>query len=158
MVSDRQFGKWLRGKEDEHLEFKEAKRNFQFEKLVKYCAALANEGGGSIVLGVTDKRPRKVVGTSTFQNLERTKAGLIQRLYLRINASEFQHENNRVLIFSVPARPIGTPIAVKGAYWMRAGEELVPMTQDIPLLESGTAIPAAAGWTARPARNSCIAT
>ncbi len=28
---------WLQGKEDEHLEFKEAKNRFDFEKLVKYC-------------------------------------------------------------------------------------------------------------------------
>ena len=43
--------KWLQrllsSKENEHLEFKEAKNRFDFEELVKYCAALANEGGGS---------------------------------------------------------------------------------------------------------------
>ena len=56
-VSDQQLQKWLNAKENEHLEFKEAKNHFDFEKLVKYCAALANEGGGSIILGVTDSRP-----------------------------------------------------------------------------------------------------
>lgn len=76
-VTDRQIDEWLRGKEDEHLEFKEAKNNFHFDKLVKYCAALANEGGGSIVLGVTDKLPRQVVGSQVFTDLERAKAGLI---------------------------------------------------------------------------------
>jgi predicted HTH transcriptional regulator len=45
--------------EDEHLEFKEAKHNFHFDKLVKYCAAFANEGGGKMVLGVADAKPRK---------------------------------------------------------------------------------------------------
>lgn len=50
--------------EGEHIEFKEAKRRFDFEELVNYCVALANEGGGRIVLGVTDKLPRKVVGTA----------------------------------------------------------------------------------------------
>jgi Putative DNA-binding domain len=63
--SEQQIDEWLDAKEDEHLEFKEAKSNFHFEKLVKYCAALANEGGGYILLGVTDKRPRQVVGTYT---------------------------------------------------------------------------------------------
>ncbi len=41
-----QLPHWMAGKEDEHLEFKEAKNNFHFEKLVDYCVALANEGGG----------------------------------------------------------------------------------------------------------------
>lgn len=73
-VSDQQLKAWLAAKENEHLEFKEAKNNFHFEKLVKYCAALANEGGGSIILGVTDKLPRKVVGSNAFTDLARTKA------------------------------------------------------------------------------------
>ena len=122
---------WLQAKENEHLEFKEAKQNFHFEKLVKYCAALANEGGGFIVLGVTDKQPRRVVGTTSFQNVERAKAGLVEKLRLRIDAQEIQHPDGRVLVFTAPARPIGTPIAVDGAYWMRAGEDLVAMTPDM---------------------------
>jgi len=129
--TDRQFDEWLRGKEDEHLEFKEAKTRYDFERLVKYCAALANEGGGSIVLGVTDKLPRTVVGTSAFGGLERTKAGLIERLRLRISASEFEHDGKRVVVFTAPSRPIGVPVAVNGAYWMRAGEDLVAMTPDM---------------------------
>ena len=45
---------------------------------MKYCVALANEGGGKVILGVTDKRPRAVVGSQAFPDLERTKAGLIK--------------------------------------------------------------------------------
>ncbi len=44
--SAEQLQHWMDAKEDEHLEFKEAKNNFHFEKLVDYCVALANEGGG----------------------------------------------------------------------------------------------------------------
>ena len=36
---------WMGGKEDEHLEFKEAKNGLHYELLVKYCVARANEGG-----------------------------------------------------------------------------------------------------------------
>jgi ATP-dependent DNA helicase RecG len=126
--SVRHLQELLAAKENEHLEFKEAKANFHFDKLVKYCAALANEGGGSIILGVSDKRPRRVVGSQVFGELERTKAGLIDRLRLRIEAEEVNHPNGRVLIFTAPSRPIGVPIAVEGAYWMRAGEDLAPMT------------------------------
>jgi len=130
-ISSQQLQEWLNAREDEHLEFKEAKNNYHFEKLVKYCAALANEGGGSIVLGVTDSRPREVVGSGAFADIERTKAGLIEKLRLRIDADEIMHPDGRVLIFTAPARPIGVPIAVDGAYWMRAGQELAPMTPDM---------------------------
>ncbi len=121
----------LRDREDEHLEFKAAHNNFHFDKLLKYCAALANEGGGSIVLGVTDSDPRRIVGSQAFLDLERTKAGLIERLRLRIDCTELLEPQGRVLVFTAPPHPIGVPIAVDGAYWMRAGEDLVPMTPDM---------------------------
>jgi ATP-dependent DNA helicase RecG len=130
-VSVEKLQKWLDAKEDEHLEFKEAKTNFHFGTLVNYCIALANEGGGKIILGVTDKVPRTVVGSQAFQDLERTKAGLIERLRLRVDVEEIRHPDGRVLVFQVPSRPIGMPIQYEGAYWMRGGQDLVPMTPDV---------------------------
>jgi ATP-dependent DNA helicase RecG len=126
-----QFNALLAAPEDGHLEFKEAKNRYDFEELVKYCVALANEGGGQMILGVTDMRPRRVVGSQAFTDLERTKQGLIERLHLRIEAQEFKHPNGRVLIFHAPARPIGMPIQYGGAYWMRAGSSLATMTPDM---------------------------
>lgn len=126
-----QLQAWMNAKEDEHLEFKEEKNNFHFETLVKYCVALANEGGGKMILGVTDQLPRTVVGSQAFPDLERTKAGLIQRLQLRVDVEEIQHPDGRVLVFQVPSRPIGMPIQYEGAYWMRGGQDLIPMTPDL---------------------------
>ncbi len=75
-----QLKRWMAERENEHLEFKEAKNRYDFEELVKYCAALANEGGGHFILGVTDRAPRKVVGSGAFENLEQTKAGITDRI------------------------------------------------------------------------------
>jgi ATP-dependent DNA helicase RecG len=121
---------WMAAREDEHLEFKEAKNNFHFEKLVQYCCALANEQGGQMILGVTDRKPRRVVGTAAFENLERTKAGLTERLHLRIDTQEIAHPDGRVIVFHVPSRPIGMPVQFQGTFWMRSGEDLVGMTPD----------------------------
>ncbi len=125
-----EFEKMLDSKEGEQCEFKEAKNRYDFETLVKYCTALANEGGGDFVLGVTDKRPRHVVGTRAFRQPERTRAGLIQHLHLNIDFSVLDHPDGRVLIFHVPSRPLGTAIKYKGIYWQRQGDSLVPMTED----------------------------
>ena len=131
-VTITQLEKWLDiPSEDEHLEFKEAKNRFDFEKLVGDCVALANEGGGHMVFGVTDKPPRQIVGTAAFENLERTKAGLLERLHLRIFVEEILHSQGQVLVFEIPSRPIGMPVQYKGTYWMRGGEDLVPMTPDM---------------------------
>ena len=116
--------------EGERLEFKEAKSNFHFETLAKYCAALANEGGGKIILGVTDRRPRRVVGSTAFEEPGRTVAGLINRLGIQVMSEEIQHPNGRVLVFHVPTRPVGVPIQYDGVFWSRAGDELRPLSQD----------------------------
>jgi ATP-dependent DNA helicase RecG len=130
-MTPQQLSVWLLAQEDEHLEFKEARNRFDFEELVKYCCALANEGGGRILFGVTDRRPRKIVGSTAFRDLQQTKMGLIERLRLRVDVSEVEQPEGRVLVFEVPSRPLGVPIQYKGAYWMRGGESLVPMTPDM---------------------------
>lgn len=131
MTTIEQFNAWLDAPEGNHLEFKEAKNRFDFEELVKYCAALSNEGGGKIILGVTDRKPRHIVGSHAFADLERTKKGLIDRLRLRFDGEELHLSQGRVLIFHAPSRPIGMPIQYQGAYWMRAGGSLARMTPDM---------------------------
>ena len=116
--------------EGENLEFKEARHSYQFDKLLKYCAAIANEGGGRVILGITDKRPRQVTGTQAFSQQERTRSGLGEKLRLRVDVDEIRHPEGRVLVFTVPQRPVGVPIQVDGAYWMRRGDSLVPMTEE----------------------------
>jgi ATP-dependent DNA helicase RecG len=63
-----------------------------------------------IIFGVTDRAPRQVVGSQAFLNLEQTKLDLLAQLHLRIDAEVVAHPDGRVIVFSVPSRPIGTPI------------------------------------------------
>ena len=122
-----EFQHWLDAPEGDKLEFKTASNNFHFEKLVEYCVALANEGGGEIVLGVTDKRPRTVVGTAAFAEPGRTEAGLHQRLGHRIPVKKYLHAGKRVLIIHVPSRLPGTAWSINGKYLKRAGDDLTGM-------------------------------
>ncbi|RLJ37841.1 ATP-binding protein [Acidovorax sp. 106] len=122
-----QLEQWLLEPEGHRLEFKEAKQNYHFDTLVKYCVALANEGGGTMVLGVTDKRPRRVVGTLAFDEPGRTEAGLHQRLGHRIPVEELRLPEGRVLVVHVPSRLPGTAWNVDGSYFKRAGDDLAPL-------------------------------
>ncbi len=135
MITFENLEKWLNAPaETERLEFKEAKQQFDTTKLFRYCVALANEGGGYLVLGVTDKPPRRVVGSQAFPSptsLNEIKARIVEKLRFRVDATELQHPNGRVLVFEVPTRPVGLPLAFDGAYLMRAGEDLVAMTPDV---------------------------
>ena len=75
----------LNAPEGDHFEFKEAKNRYDFEEAAKYCCALANCGGGKLVLGISDKRPRKVVGSKAFEQPERTCKGLMDKLRVRVD-------------------------------------------------------------------------
>ncbi|MFT4929445.1 MAG: ATP-dependent DNA helicase RecG [Phenylobacterium sp.] len=116
--------------ESQKLEFKEAKKQFDNKKLYKYCVALANEGGGHLLLGIADKLPRNIVGSQAFGNIIDMAAKLFKAVGFRVDIEEVLHLDGRVVVFSIPSRPKGTAYHYEGAYLMRSGEELVAMSED----------------------------
>ncbi len=125
-----QLDAWLNTAENEQIEFKTAASGYDFDELVKYCVALANEHGGRLILGVNDARPRQVVGTSAFGDLEVLKHRLFQVRRERIEIEEVFHSGRRVLVFHVAQRPLGDPQQYKGVHWMRVGGSTCVMTND----------------------------
>ena len=117
-------------REHERLEFKQASQQFDMKELFRYCVALGNEGGGKLLLGITDKVPRNVVGTSAFPNLDKVKSQIFNKLKICVEVEEVLHLDGRVLIFTVPSRPVGTAFRHEGAYLMRVGDSVHPMTED----------------------------
>ncbi len=130
LTSLQELQRWMDGREDEHVEFKKAERSYDHDNLLRYCVALANEGGGVLVLGVTDKKPRQVVGSHAFLDLVGKQKQILDTLHIRVDAEEMQHPDGRVVVFRVPSRPLGTPWAHQGQYLMRSGESLVAMTPE----------------------------
>jgi len=116
--------------EHQRLEFKEAKNQLDSQKLFRYCVAIANEGGGQLVLGIKNAHPRDVVGTSAFQDPIGTAERIFNAVGFRVDVEEVAHPDGRVVVFRIPSRPKGTAYNLDGAYLMRSGEELVPMSED----------------------------
>lgn len=123
--------------ENELLEFKEAKNNYDFDKLGKYFSALSNEANLSnvseawLIFGIDDKR--KIVGTqfrSNYADLQSLKAEVANHTTNRItfiDIHEVMTNLGRVIMFQIPPAPNGLPIAWKGHYYGRDGEELQPL-------------------------------
>lgn len=116
--------------EHQRLEFKEAKHQFDTRRLSEYCVALANEGGGVLLLGIADKPPRAVVGTQAFADPVSAAEKLFESVGFRVDIEPVAHPDGRVLVFHIPSRPRGTAYHLDGKYLMRAGEALVPMSED----------------------------
>lgn len=135
--------KCLKEAEDK-VEFKEAKTNFNFDGgkrtdqknrrkcYLGYIVALANEGGGMLVFGMTNNIPHKVVGT----NFAKGKVGKLEdkvyeRIGIRVHCKEhFDETGLRVLVTEIPSRPLGKMLKFEGVPLMRTGDSLRNMSDD----------------------------
>lgn len=117
-------------KETRHLEFKEAKKQFDNDTLYDYCVAIANEGGGHLLLGIKNAPPRDVVGTAAISDPSKMESKIFSHIHFRVEIQEVQHPNGRVVVCRIPSRPKGTAFHRDGRYLMRCDEELLPMSED----------------------------
>lgn len=138
------IGKLKQLNESEHkVEFKEARYNFpwnggghkeQKERrkcFLGYVVALANEGGGRLVLGMADKPPHDVKGT----DFGKDKVGALEdetynRLGIRVRMEELYENGLRVLVVHIPGRPVGKMLKFEGVPLMRVGESLRNMNDE----------------------------
>ncbi len=131
MYDSMRIDELLEAKEGEQIQFKEAKNRFPFNEAARCCCALANCGGGRLVFGITDKRPRSVVGSNAFDQPERTRMGLIDKLKIMIDFHVCIDQGKRILIFDVAGRPLGLPVQYEGVAWWYEGDSLIPMPEEI---------------------------
>lgn len=129
-----QLSELLDSNEDEVVEFKEAKTQYDFKKLCKYFSALSNEANlkakkyAWLVLGVNDDK--HVIGTQAYpesSHLDKLKKDVADRMTGRVTFTdiyEVSHPNGRVLMFQIPPAPQGMPIASDGHYYGRDGSSL----------------------------------
>lgn len=106
--------------------------------IIGYITALCNEQGGTLVIGMEDKYPHKVVGTKQNENsIGELEAHIYRDTGIRPLVYELYEDEaakqGRVLVIEVPARPIGTVFKFEDVPLMRVGEELKPMSDEVYL-------------------------
>jgi ATP-dependent DNA helicase RecG len=127
--------------ENEVVEFKNVGDSYSTSDIGKYFSALTNEANlrnverAWLVFGV-DNASRQIVGSDYRQNHER-----LHSLKMQVAADtepsitfrdihELQTSQGRVVLFEIPAAPMGMPIGWKGHYFSRAGESLTSLGLD----------------------------
>ena len=116
--------------EGEVLEFKEAKANFDSRDRSDYCAAIANMGGGKLLLGVTNDR--RIIGTTVYEGtINKIPHEVFHALGINVRVEEVMHPDGRVVIFDIPPRQKGRPVSSNGHYRypIRHGESLAEMPE-----------------------------
>lgn len=132
--------------ENEIVEFKEAKGEYNLDKLGSYFSAISNEANfrnrqyGWIVLGISEKKAKYPVGTA----YKKGKPELLEKLKFEVGRNvtdnmsfidivelnpAYEGNTYRVLMFKVPAAIAGIPTAWKNKYFGRDGDSLVPLPQ-----------------------------
>src|SRR3990172_10450019 len=131
MYTPEDINDMLQNTESAVLEFKESRTNFSNKDRSDYCAAIANMGGGKLLLGISNDK--KVVGTSVYQGtINRVPQQIYQDIGITVVIEEVQHPNGRVVIFDIPPRPVGQRVRSNGnyVYPIRRGESLGEMDDD----------------------------
>jgi ATP-dependent DNA helicase RecG len=127
----------LRESEDK-VEFKEAKTQFSYnsgrKSVLGYVSALANEGGGYLVLGIKEAKPHEVCGSEAFEDKEgKLEQDIYRDLKIRIKTETLFDNGKRILIIKIPSRPVGKALYFDDVPLMRVGESLTRMSDEMYL-------------------------
>ena len=133
----------LRESEDK-VEFKRAKNNFPWNGgshteqkdrrkcYLGYIVSLSNEGGGYLALGLEDALPHNVVGSNFADGkIGSLEDAVYQHLGIRVHIEElFDDKGLRVVLTTIPSRPVGRMHKFEGVPLMRSGDSLRNMTDE----------------------------
>jgi tetratricopeptide (TPR) repeat protein len=116
--------------EGENIEFKQ--RLLQYKDLAEYAVGIGNAGGGLLVMGVSDKKPRKLVGIPDLKQDDLKKLQLSVHNSTTIHVSPQlvkTHDGVYLLAIRIPGRPRGHVFCTQdGKYLIRVGESLVGLS------------------------------
>jgi len=124
--------------ETEWVEFKET--SVDFELIGKYVSGLSNEANlngkpnGWLIFGVTDKYPRKIVGSKyceTPPGLDKLKRNISQHTNHGLTFEAIHvvlTPEGRVVMFQIPPATRGIPTEWKGRIYGRVHDSLEPLT------------------------------
>ena len=102
--------------------------------ILGYVTALCNEGGGYLVIGMTDNYPHEVVGTQqNLNSIGELESKIYTDIGIRPSIYELYEDSKRVLVIDVPCRPAGKVFKFEDVALMRVGEELKPMSDEFYL-------------------------
>jgi ATP-dependent DNA helicase RecG len=102
--------------------------------ILGYVTALCNEGGGYLVIGMSDNYPHEVIGTKqSLDSIGELESKIYTDTSIRPVIYELYESLKRVLVIEVPSRPAGKVFKYEDVALMRVGEELKPMSDEVYL-------------------------
>jgi Putative DNA-binding domain len=119
----------IKNEEGESLEFKAGLLGR--DQIGEYAVAIGNEGGGTLVLGITNSKPRQIRGVpiQSADDLQQIRRSVLDKTGIRIELQMISVDGFTVLCIQIPSRLPGNVFHTKdGKYLMRSGEDLRGMS------------------------------
>jgi Putative DNA-binding domain len=130
MITESQLRALMQNEEGQHLEFKQSLRDWK--EIGEYAVGIGNEGGGWLLMGITNSKPRRIVGirTPTTDELQQIKRSVWDSMNIRIETHVVTTSDGTVLAVKIPSRLPGQLFQTRdGKFLMRVGEDLRGMSQ-----------------------------
>jgi len=128
-VNEQELRQLMAAVESESVEFKPGMLNRG--DIAEYAVGIGNAGGGWLILGVSDRMPRKILPLTLPQDEDRARIreSVADATQIRIEIETVATLDGAVLAIRIPARPRGVPFHTQtGKYLIRLGEGLRGMT------------------------------
>jgi len=98
-----------------------------------YSVGIGNQGGGWLIVGITDKPPRQICGVAQQSpaDLQRLRDSIFDQTSIRAEPQLLSTSDGDVLVIAIPGRRQGQVLCTKsGKYLTRSGSSLRGMTPD----------------------------
>ena len=128
-MGEAEFRRLLPRREVEGLEFKG--ELLQRKEITDYAVGIGNAGGGWLILGVTNKPPRRITGIPepSPEDLQKIRDSVLDAAGIVVELTPLRLREGVVLAVRIPSRPKGQLFYTRtGKYLIRIGEELRGMT------------------------------
>lgn len=128
-MNEQELRQLMAASESESVEFKPGISSRS--DIAEYAVGIGNAGGGWLILGVSDRMPRRVLPLPLLQDedLARIRESVADATQIRIEIETVTTTDGAVLAIRIPPRPRGVPFHTQtGKYLIRLGEGLRGMT------------------------------
>ena len=119
----------MAGEEDEQVEFKPSL--VSRTEIARYAVGIGNAGGGYLILGVTNRPPRRVQHLTplSLEKIQQIRRSVYDSAQIHIRVENLDTPDGNVVVIAIPPRPRGQVFHTRrGDYLIRVGEDLRGLT------------------------------
>jgi len=141
------------GNEAEHVEFKPSLE--PRTEIARYAVGIGNSGGGHLVMGVTNRLPRRIQPVDPLppDEMQQIRRSVYDSAQIHVQVENLGTPEGNIVVVTIPSRPRGQLFHTRrGDYLIRVGEDLRGLTLaeiDAIRAEAGiefTAAPVVGPW------------